>query len=48
MNVLILTDLEFSILLLRVDLLCTPLFGASGLKPSSEESGKLYLWAFCA
>jgi len=33
MNRLILTDLEFSVVLLRLDVLCTPLFGASGPKP---------------
>lgn len=41
MNVCILTNLGFSILVLRVDILSTPLFGASGPKPRLRRTWKV-------
>lgn len=41
MNVCILTNLGFSILVLRVDILSTPLFGANGPKPRLRRTWKV-------
>lgn len=48
MNVLILTNLEFSILLVRVGIYSAPLFGASEPNQGLKEPKKLCLWALCA